>query len=539
MSVRPFVTVLVSAVLLGFSACSKRETAVEIGNRTGTLHVNNAAEPRDLDPHTTTIPADINIIRAVMEGLCELDSVDCHPIPGVASQWSVSPDGLTWTFELRADAKWSNGDPVTARDFIYAYHRMLSPGLGGEYREQFYILKNARAFATGKLPDFAAVGVQAPGDHTLVLSLHQPVPYLPTLATQICWFPLHRATIEKFGRMEARGTAWTRPGNHVGNGAFNLAEWLPDQHLRVTKSPTYWDHAKVALNAVVFYPIDNPSVGEAAFRAGQLHIAVPPLAKVLAAQKDPALKSILQAGVALSTAILRLNCERAPFTDARVRRALSLAIDRPQIAQRIIHSDSAATSFTPPNCAGYTADPTVTTDVAEARRLLAVAGFPEGRGFPKTEVVFYVYHGTEQVVAEALQQMWRTQLGIDVALVQQEMKTVISARRTRDYGMLAGFWTGDYLDPATFLDIFLTNGGNNQTGWTNAEYDRLVAESQRTLDQTARYALLRRAESILLTEAPVIPLYHVPMRRFVTPSVKGWHENLLDLHSLKAVSLTQ
>lgn len=536
---RPFASLAgILIFLLCFCACSKRETTVELGNRTGTLHLNNAAEPRDLDPQTTTVPADINIIRAVMEGLCELDPADCQPIPGVATSWSVSPDGLTWTFKLRPDAKWSNGDPVTARDFIYAYHRMLSPALGGEYREQFYILKNAEAFATGTLTDFSAVGLLAPDDHRLVLSLHQPVPYLPTLITQICWFPLHRATLEKFGRIDERGTAWTRPGNHVGNGAFNLAEWLPNQRLRVTKSATYWDRAHVALNAVVFYPIENPSVGEAAFRAGQLHIAVPPLAKVLAAQKDPALQLFLHEGVALSTAILRLNCERAPFTDVRVRRALSLAIDRSQIAQRIIRSDTAATSFTPPNCAGYTADPTVTTDVAEARRLLAAAGFPEGRGFPKTEVTFYIYHGTEQVVAEALQQMWRTQLGIDVALVQQEMKTVISARRTRSYEILAGFWTGDYLDPATFLEVFLTNGGNNQTGWTNAEYDRLIAESASTLDQVARYALLRRAESILLTEAPVIPLYYVPMRRFVAPSVKSWHENLLDLHSLKFVSLS-
>ena len=528
----------VALLVGGFSSgCSSRETAVAAGNRTQTLHVNNSAEPRDLDPHTTTIPADINVIRAIMEGLCEVDPITCLPIPGVATTWSVSADGLTWTFHLRPNARWSNNDPVTARDFVYAYRRILAPDLGAEFRDQFYILKNAEAFATGKLTDFSQVGVSAPDDQTLILLLVQPVPYLPTLVTQICWYPLHRATIEKYGRIDQRGTAWTRPGNHVGNGAFTLSDWTPNQNLRVSKSTTYWDRTHVTLNAAVFYPIGNPSVGEAAFRAGQLHIALPPVAKIVAAQKDPALAPLLHDGVALSTAILRLNCHRPPFTDARVRRALALAIDRTQIAQRIIHSNTAAVSFTPPGCAGYTADPGIGTDIAEARRLLAAAGFPEGRGFPKTEVIFYSYHGTEQPVAEALQQMWRSQLGINVSLVQQEMKTAISARRSRSYDILAGFWNGDYLDPATFLDVFLTGGGNNQTDWSSPAYDRLIAESTRTVDPTARYAILRRAEAILLAEAPVIPLYHVPMRRFHAPSVRGWHENLLDLHPLKFVSL--
>jgi len=519
------------------SGCSSRETAVEAGNRTQTLHVNNSAEPRDLDPHTTTIPADINVIRAVMEGLCEVDPITCQPIPGVATAWTVSADALTWTFRLRPEARWSNQDPVTAHDFVYAYRRILSPALGAEFREQFNILKNAEAYATGKITDFNAVGIHALDEHTLVLTLHQPVPYLPTLVTQICWYPLHRATIEKYGRIDQRGTLWTRPGNHVGNGAFTLSEWTPNQQLRVTKSATYWDCVRVRLNAAVFYPIENPSVGEAAFRAGQLHIAIPPVAKILAAQKDPRLAPMLHDGVALSTAILRLNCQRPPFTDVRVRRALALAIDRSQIAQKIIHSNTPANSFTPPACAGYTADPGVGTDIAEARRLLAAAGFPDGHGFPKTEVIFYSYHGTEQPVAEALQQMWRTQLGIDVSLVQQEMKTAISARRSRSYDILAGFWNGDYLDPATFLEVFITDGGNNQTGWSSPAYDRLIAESARTLDQTARYALLRRAEAILLAEAPVIPIYHVPMRRFHAASVRGWRENLLDLHPLKFISL--
>ena len=231
------VPVLIGALLL--SACGRPVTRVDEGLRTQTLHVNAGAEPRDFDPQTTTLPADHMVIRALMEGLAELDPVDCHPIPGVAERWAVSANGLTWTFHLRRNARWSNGDPVTARDFVYAYRRVLSPALAAEYREQFFCLRNAADFSAGKVIDFSKVGARAVDDYTLELELASPVPYLPTLITQTCWFPLHQATIEAFGRMDQRATAWTRPGNFVGNGAFLLKEWQPGRIVRVTKSPLY------------------------------------------------------------------------------------------------------------------------------------------------------------------------------------------------------------------------------------------------------------------------------------------------------------
>lgn len=528
--------IVVLALTLLAAGCARRESRVEEGKRTQTLHVNLGAEPRDFDPHTTSLPADGVVIRALMEGLVDTDPVDCRPKPGGASRWETSGDGLVWTFHLRPEAQWSNGDPVTAADFVYAYQRVLSPALAAEYREQFFCLKNAAEFTAGKI-GFDAVGVRAVDERTLQLTLNSPVPYLPTLLTQSWWFPVHRPTIEKFGRMDQRATAWTRSGNLVGNGAFTLTEWRPGQAVRVTKSSTYWDRERVRLQEVVFYPMENPSVGDAAFRAGQIHTTSIPVDRVGAYKSDPKMAAVMHESPTLQTAFLRLNCERPPLNDVRVRRALSLAIDREQLARRVVQCEHPAFALTPPDCAGYTAEPVMKTNGDDARRLLAEAGFPDGRGFPALEVPFYTFHGTEQPVVEAIQQMWRTTLGINVALVKQEMKTVISARRTGDFHILNSNWIGDYLDPTTFLDLLRSGASNNGTRWANPTYDALLDEAAMKLEQTKRFELLRRAESLMLADAPIIPLFYQPVRVLRHPSVKGWRGNLLDLHPLKYVSL--
>jgi oligopeptide transport system substrate-binding protein len=420
---------------------------------------------------------------------------------------------------------------------VFAYRRVLSPALAAEYRDQFYCLQNAREFSTGEVTDFGAVGVRASDDYTLVLTLTAPVPYLPTLLTQTCWFPLHRATIEAFGRMDQRATAWTRPGNFVGNGAFVLTEWQPGKMVRVARSSTYWDRERVRLNEVLFYPIENPAVGDAAFRAGQLHWTMIPIDKAASYKRDRTMAPLVHESALLQTAFLRLNCSRAPLDDVRVRRALSLAIDRELLARHVIQCEQPAYSLTPPNCLGYTADRGTTTDVPAARRLLAEAGFPDGKGFPPLEIPFYVFHGTEQLVVETVQQMWRANLGISVALAKQDMKTVISLRRTGDFHILNSSWVGDYLDPTTFLDLLRTDVSNNGTRWSNVQYDALLNSAARTLDSATRFDLLRRAEALMLAESPIVPLYYHPSRTLWHPAVKGWHDNLLDLHPLKYVRL--
>jgi oligopeptide transport system substrate-binding protein len=291
------------------------------------------------------------------------------------------------------------------------------------------------------------------------------------------------------------------------------------------------------LKEAVFFPIENLATGEAAFRAGQLHTTRISVEKALAYQADPRSAPLLHEAAVLQTAFLRLNCSRAPLDDVRVRRALSLAIDREQLARQVVHCDQPAYSLTPPNCAGYTAGKGVRTDIAEARRLLAEAGFPGGRGFPPLEMLFYVFHGVEQPVVEAVQQMWRTNLGISVALAKQEAKTAIAARRTGDFQVLNSIWGGDYLDPTTFLDLMRSGASNNGTKWSNADYDRLLDEAARTIDGAKRFALLREAEALMLRDVPIIPLYFHPNRELRHAAMKGWHDNLLDSHPLKFVYL--
>jgi oligopeptide transport system substrate-binding protein len=532
-------TLLLVLAAFALCSCTRRETPVQIGLRTNTLHVGNVAEPRDLDPHVITSNYELAIVTALLEGLTITDPVDCHPIAGVAERWETSADGLTWTFHLRANSRWSNGGAVTAHDFVYAWQRALSPALGADYATMLYVLKNGEAFHRGEVKDFAAVGARAVDDHTLAVTLKTPTPYLPSLFAMPVFLPVHRPTIEKFGRIDQRATAWTRPGNHVGNGAFVLAEWTPNQRVRVAKSPTYWERERVRLAEAVFYPIENNMAEEAAFRAGQLHVTGPYVSveKAAAYRRDPQKKTWLHEAPILRTKFFRLNCLQPPLNDVRVRRALSLAIDRPQLVRSVLQCDTPAFALTPPNCAGYTAGNSLTTDVAEARRLLAAAGFPEGRRFPKLDVRFYQQGDAGQPVAEVVQQMWRKNLGLEVELVSQEMRVVLDARKTGDYRILLGEWGGDYLDATTFLDLLLSAGGNNCTGWANPEYDRLLAQAANTLEPTRRHEILRTAEKLAMDEAPFVPLFYYPSRELRLPVVKGWHGNLLDLHPLKFVSL--
>jgi oligopeptide transport system substrate-binding protein len=531
--------VLALAVLLAAAGCRKRETAAEVGVRTQTLLVALKAEPRDLDPHTATAPDEFTVTMALMEGLTTLDPANSAPLPGAAERWEVTPDGKQWTFHLRANGRWSNGDPVTAADFVRGCQRILTPTLGAEYAPQLYCLEGAEDFHRSRSPTFAGVGVKAPDERTVLLTLNHPVPYLAALTALPAWFPIHRATMEKFDAMGRRGTGWTRPGNHVGNGPFVLETWRPNESIRVRRADTYWDAGNVRLAAAVFFPVENLITQEAMFRAGQLHVTADnlPAEKVRAYREDPARRPLLHQGALLATKFFRFNCNRAPLGDPRVRRALALAIDRPTLTRQVMQTDLAAVSFTPPDCAGYTAEPGVTTNLAEARSLLAAAGFPEGRGFPKLNVLFYPSGSSGLPVAEAVQQMWRAGLGIDVGVVQQETKTVLDARRSMNYDILLSDWFGDYIDPSTFLDLWISTSEHNKTGWSSAEYDGLLREAANTPEPAARFALMRRAEAILLAAVPITPLFHQPTNELRHPAVHGWHSNLLATHPLQFVWL--
>lgn len=522
------------AVIL--SGCGPRETPVEQGNREQVLHRGLGADVAELDPHIVTGLSEINVVASLFEGLVAEDPVDLHPVPGVAERWEISPDCLTYTFYLRANARWSNGAAITARDFLASFRRVLTASLGADYATMLYLVQNAEACHKGRLADFSEVGFSAPDDRTLIIRLEHPTPHFLSLLTHPVWFPVPLTTVEQGGSPYRRGNTWTRPENIVTNGPFLLRTWQPDKVIIVEKSPTYWDAARVRLNAIHFHSFDNVEAEERAFRAGQLHITEAlPAGKISAYRRDQ--PGVLRISPFLDTYFYRLNVTRPGLNEPKIRRALALAVDRRAIVEKVLHGGQRpAASFTPPDTAGYQPPLALTTDFDAARRLLAEAGYPGGKGLPIFDLLMNS-SGNHRVIAEAVQEMWRRELGVTVNLVNMEQKTLLTTRRTLGYQILRSDWAGDYLDPTTFLDIFTASSGNNHTGWSSPDYDALVYAAARTPDTTARYDLLRRAESILLTELPIIPVYHYATIRLVQPSVHGWHDTLLDHHPYKHVWL--
>ncbi len=530
------IPLLALLALLG-SGCGRRTTPVSEGNRSQTLHVGTGGEPSELDPHLINAPPDYRVIHAFFEGLTRLDPVKIDVRPAVAERWETSADGLTFTFHLRANARWSNGDPVTADDFLFSFRRALSPALGSQYTMLFNAVAGAEAFAAGKLTDFSQVGFSAPDPRTLVIRLARPTPYFLALITgNPVWFPVHRATIERYGKIDQRGTGWTRPDRFVGNGAFVLKEWRPNQRITAEKSPTYWDAASVRLKAVHFHSIDNGEVEERAFRAGQLHVTRSvPESRVGAyrAEKSP----LLAITPELTVRFINANTKRPPLGDARVRRALSLALDRTRYSERVLNgTEGPAFNLVPSGMPGYeTSSSVVTEDAGRARALLAEAGFPSGKGFPKLTLAQPSGNGGE--LAEALQESWRTVLGIEIALQTSESRQHWSNLQLRQYDLSIGGWVADYPDASTFLDLFASGGGWNFTHWADPSYDALLTTAAAELDPAHRRHLLQQAEARLLDGMPIIPLTFSRTRTLLQPSVREWPLNVLDRPDYKSTWL--
>lgn len=526
------------ACLLLLCACGRRETPVEAARSTQTLILGNGAEPQDLDPQTSSAYTDYNILIALLEGLTVIDEATSQPVAGTAASWDVSPDGLSYTFHLRPEAKWSNGDPVTAGDFAFAFQRILTPALASDYSYMLYPIKNAEAYNTGALTDFAEVGVKALDDRTLRIDLTQPTPQLLALAAHQAWFPVHPPTVLAAGTINRRGGGWTAPGKFVGNGAFQLTEWTPNQRIVVTRNPLYWNHAGTAdgVQSVIFIPNDNTAADEAAFRTGQLHLTYDLLPDRIAHYRENAPEN-LRVDPLLETYYLRFNVRRPPLNDRRVRRALALAIDRDAISQTLLlGSRLPAHAYTPPGTAGYTAKAGQPDDPAEARRMLAEAGYPDGQGFPALEVQMNS-DPLNQRVLEAIQAMWKQNLGIEVRLLALDFRAYLENQRTGSYDISRSRWIGDYNDPNTFLDMFVTDGGNNQTGWSDSVYDKAIAKAAATADSDLRLEHFQEAERILLAAAPITPIFHGTRTYLIHTDVNNWVSSLLGIHRYQLIRL--
>ncbi len=537
MSAVRFLSSLLAAGLL-FTGCARRESPVQAARHTHTLLVGNAAEPGDLDPHLASILNDQIIVNTLFEGLTLLDERTTQPLPAAAESWSESSDGLVWTFKLRDGLKWSNGDALVASDFVAAWRRVLNPAFASDNAWYLFALKNAEAYNAKKLADVAAVGFAAPDARTLVLTLERPTPYLAALVSMPAWFPLNARALDKFGAMEKRGTAWTRPGNLVSNGAFTLAEWQPNARIALVKNPQHREAAQTQLERIVFFPIENPDVEERDFRAGQLHVTFNlPVTKIAAWRQQDAAK--LRIDPTLQINFLRFNTARPPLNDARVRRALALGIDRAAIAKSVLQGSRApAPAITPPGTGGYTARAKVETNIAEARQLLAAAGFPDGKGLPAIDI----QARNDEIMprlAEALQAMWLRDLGVRTTVSQVEQKTWIQNQQTQNYGISTAAWTADFPDPVTFLGMFTANSAYNWTGWNNPDYEKLMSRAAETADAKQRYEIFQQAEALLLTEAPVTPVFYGAQTYLIDPAVKGWEPAPLIFRRFQIVRLEQ
>ncbi len=526
------------------AGCRSRQTPAEVARDTQTLLLGNGAEPGDLDPQLATAFTEFNIIIALGEGLTAIDEATGEVVPAAAAGWDVSKDGLRYTFHLRPGARWSNGDAVTSADFLFSYERILRPALASEYAYMLFPIRGAEDFNAGKTTDFSSVGVTAPDPLTLVVELAAPTPYLLSVAAHQAWFPVHPPTILKFGKIDQRGTAWTRPENYVGNGPYRLAVWVPNDRIEVVRQPHHYsvsapgyDPAN-SIQRVIFFPTDNIPSDESSYRAGQRHATYDLLPDRIATYRAEK-PSPLRVDPLLETFYVRFNVTRPPLNDVRVRRALALSIDREAIAASVLQgSRVAAFHYTPPGTGGYVCEARQPHDPAAARELLAAAGFPSGKGFPRLELLMNT-DAINTSVLSAVQAMWKRELGVEVTLVAQDFRVYLDSMKGLRYDIARARWIGDYNDPNTYLDMFLTNGGNNQTGWSSPAYDALIARAATTTDPAARLGVFQQAERLLLEEAPIAPVYFGARTHLLSPEVQNWRPSLLGVRRYQTLSLAK
>jgi oligopeptide transport system substrate-binding protein len=610
----------------------------------------NNTEIRSIDPALALGQPEGRVIVGLFEGLTNLDPKDLHPIPGVAKSWDVSPDLRTYTFHFRDNAKWTDGTPVVAGDFVWQWRHMLDPLNATEYTYQHWYLENGerytnkqfgpgdkveielherpkdalpfargivlhgklieilqppagssaspgtiaatvpaspgvatpglaegvyvididgqrRAFqnvterdrkkwtppkwaAAGPLTptlspgerekiqvepsknvllDFSEVGVKALDDRTLQVHLKAPTPYYLQLVGFYPLFPTNPRCLETYGY-----PAWTKPEHAVTNGPFKLESRVVRSRLRMVKNPLYWNAANVKCNIIDSLPIESSATAFNMYLNGQVDwiplVPTTAVPDILADKRADFLHT-----PEYTCDFYRINCTRPPLDNKLVRQALAMAVNKKQITEGVIRGgEVVARTLVPPGLPGYESSECPEYNPQRARELLAKAGYPGGKGFRKIEILYNTDELNQNIV-EVIQSQWKENLGIDVGLQNMEWNSWLSASADMQYDVCRGGWIGDYLDPNTFLDMFVTDGGNNQTGWSNKKYDELIASAKTEHDAARRMKFLHDAEVILMDEMPIIPIYYRVSRNMIRPYVHGFYPNLLDLHPLDTI----
>ena len=512
---------VVALGLVLFAGCH-RETRVESGTRGQILHIGNGPEPKELDPGQMEAEIEYVIDTALFEGLTNIANDGETILPGVAERWDISPDGKTYTFHLRADARWSDGSPVTADDFEFAFRRAFTPSLLSQTNVYGFAIVGAEEMMGGHK---ATLGVHALDPRTLRIELKYPAPYFPYVVAGAPFDPVPRAVVEKFGDPYRTGSPWSRPGNMVSNGAFKLAAWRPNQEVVVTRNAFYWDNARVRLNEIHFYPIDDVESEERSFRTGDLHVTYQLPADKIAVyrdRRDPQLRVTPQ----LDTTFLVFNTTKRPFNDVRVRRAFALAIDRDRIVTLAGHGEfSPAHAMTRPGTGGYNPAPVADYLPDEARRLLAQAGYPGGSGFPA--VSLRVAQGSRKTLVEALQEAWRVGLGVSVEIEVEEQKVFFSDIEARNYDLAFDGYFYGIQAPETILMLALPDSPENSSGWVSPAFADAFQEANQALDPAIRRRAYDRMERIIQDAAAFVPIGYLNQAHLVSPMVKGWRENAL------------
>jgi oligopeptide transport system substrate-binding protein len=502
----------------GRPACPRGEVCIEYGNE---------SDPLSLDPQTGNLTIEARIVGDLMVGLTT-EAADGAAIPGIATRWEASADGLTWTFHLR-DALWSDGQPLTADDFVYAYRRILDPRTGSIYAYLVTILKNGRAVSDGKAP-LSAVGAAAPDPHTLVLTLEHPAPYMPELVMHQSFYPVPKHTVERLGE------GWVRPGDYVSDGAYRLVAWRLGDRVEVAKNPRFYDADHVCVDRIRYYPTADVVSAERRVERGELDVNTTFQSNRLQHIREVAPGYPRPAPV-LATSYLAFNTRtEKPLKDPRVRRALSEAIDRAFITDKLQRAGQRpAYSFVPPGVANYAygarlrwADESFVQRQIEARALLAQAGY-DARHPLKLELK--VSNATEtQLVAEAVQADWRA-IGVQATIVQNESQIAFAAYRNRDFQVGFMAWFADFDDPVTFLGLLKSDVGSQNYGdYRSGPYDALLEAADREPDAGRRAQILKRAEQVLLDDEGVTPISFGVSRSLVNPRVTGWADNSLNFH---------
>jgi oligopeptide transport system substrate-binding protein len=613
-------------------SCESR-SSVEVASEEGILIMGNSGEPKGLDPHIVSGVLESNVIRSLFEGLVEAHpSKDGVALPGVATKWypvnEEQPD--EWVFELRKDARWSDGKPLTAQDFLFSFRRLLTPALASDYSFMLYYIRDAEPYhksqrsyllsrndanfskewwdslkeinfgpnekaAEGsfnfigldklnasqlenlllkpdlfKWPESVSLeirsklirknldfeksnrgklgkdqlkdlwplidfGASAPDDHTLRVALNSPIPFLPEITKHYTWYPVPRHIVLKHGKIGDRFTDWTKPDNLVCNGAFVLKSWKFNDHIEVTRNPLYWDKENVGINGVRFLPITNLYTEDRMYYDGQMHVTYT-IAPELIEHSRENYPEHVRSELYLGTYFIRTNVSNKPFTDPRVRLAFSLSLNQKSLIDNVLKGGQKPAAGLVPPFGDYPASDVVAFDPELARKLLAEAGYPGGKGLPDMEFLT-TDKESSKMTAEALQAMWKEHLGATIKIKQMEWTSYITAMFDKDYDLAAGGWIGDYMDPLTFLDMWMKDGGNNRTGWHNEEFEAILGKAAQTGDPSKRYALLAQAEALFLRERPILPVYWYTRNYLLHPDVKGWSPLLLDNHPYKFLRL--